>query len=207
MCVLIPVWQVAVVVGQLSAVFFGEGNHAFVDVVLIGIPIAGKLFAERAFAKVAGVIEHDVENEFHAPFVHFIDKGLEAHILAFVAVVHLAHIAGVVAVVVETGSIFHDRRNPDGSEAQRLNVVEFFNQALKVAAPSRVAVHVGRSVPALHIVVGVTVVEAGGDYKIDTFVTEVGSPTHKGCLHSQRANEVEGQQSKKRFENFGFHFY
>ena len=188
--------QIGVVVGEFSSVLLGERSHTRVNQILVGAPVAGKLLAEVFLAKVTGVVEHNVEHDFHSTLVRLVDQGLETHVLALVAMIHLAEIAGVIAVVVEARSVFHHRCHPNGGEPQCLDVVKFFDKPLEVAAPSRVAVHRGWCVPALGIVARVAIIESGSDHEIDTFVAKVGSAAHKSRLHGSKAKANQCEQGK-----------
>jgi len=162
-----------VVVGQSAAVAFGIGHHASVDGGLVGVPIAREQFAEILFAEIAGVVDDDVEQDFHAASVGGVDDGLEINVFALISVVHLADVAGVIAVVVVAGGVLHDGRNPNGGESERFDVVHLLDETFEVAAPARVAV-VGRLiVPALRIIGGVAIVEAGGDGEVNHLVAKV----------------------------------
>ena len=182
--------QREVVIGQTSAIFFGQRNHALVDGGLVCRPVAGKEFAEVFLTEVARVVEHDVENNFHAACMCCIDKVLKLNIFAFVAFVHLGEVQGVITVVVVTRTVGNDRRNPHGRKAQRFDVIEFFDQAFEIAAPSRVAHIVILSIPTLRVVRGIAVVETGSHHKIDGLVAEVGATWIRGggtyALHQKQ---------------------
>ncbi len=166
------------------------GNHAGVDVGLVEDVLAAReLLAELLLAEVAGVVEHDVENDLDALLVRLVDEGLEVDVaraaavvfslalMTLVAQVYLRHVHGMVAVVVVARRVLHHGGDPDGSEAKRLDVVELVDQSGKVATPARVARLdlFSLVVPTEHVVVGVAVVETGGDDEIDRLVAEVSS--------------------------------
>lgn len=91
----------------------------------------------------------------------------------------MAEVHGMIAVIVVTRGILDDRGDPDGSEAECLDVVELVNDAGEVATPAGVACLdlAGLIVPAEDVVVWVTIVEAGGDHEVDALVAEVGAIT------------------------------
>ena len=131
------------------------------------------------------MVEHDVEDDFHAARVRCVNQVLEQHIFAvgvcLVAAIHLGEVACVVAVVVVARSVLHDGRNPDCGEAQCLDVVQTLNHALEVAAPLGVA-FVARlhSIPAVYVVARIAIVKTGGHEEIDTLVTEVRAAAEGG---------------------------
>ena len=69
-----------VVVGKKSAVADGEGLHRGVDVSeVLGIVLLEHR-AEVGLAEVAGMLEHDVEDELHSALVDLVDEFLEGDI-------------------------------------------------------------------------------------------------------------------------------
>ena len=143
-----------------------------------------------------------------------IDKALKRNIFlrtpflaALVAQIHTAHVHGVIAVEVGARSVLHHRSNPDGSETESLDVVEFINKPFEVTAP--VGVIVGNlhtlMVPATHIVFGVTVVESRCHCEIDSLVAEIGATTHKSfCTtlrHIAHKNSYSGNQSHNKLNH------
>ena len=76
------------------------------------------------FTEVAGVVEHDVEDNLHALGVSGINQALESNVLgraprsaALITEVHRADIHSVIAVEVSAGCILHHRGNPDSGKA------------------------------------------------------------------------------------------
>ena len=124
-------------------------------------------------AKVARVVQHDVEQHLDTSRVGFVNKRLERGVAALVAVVDTGEVARMIAVVIEARRVLDDWRYPHSRESQRLDVVQLVNQALEVAAPARVAAVGGASVPALSVVARVTVIKTCGDHKIDALITKV----------------------------------
>ena len=102
---------------------------------------------ELCLTEVAGVVEHDVEDNLYALGVCRLDELLK-HLVAclvgiltgdaLVAAVDLREVGGVIAVVVVAGGILHYRGYPDCGEAQRLYIVELVDEAPEVTAPARV---------------------------------------------------------------------
>ena len=144
-----------------------------------------KHLAKMGFAEVAGMLQHNVKNNLHAAFVHLVDECLECHVsigvrvgLSYVAVVDFREVHGMIAVIVEAGTVLDDRRNPHGGKTESLDVVELVDEAFEVATPFRV-VHVKHSVPAVGVVCRVAVVEAGGNGKIDCLVAEIRAIPYK----------------------------
>lgn len=120
------------------------------------------------------MIENDVENQFHIAGMHFFQQGLKGDVFGLVTRVDFGKIESMVAVIIVTGGVFHHRGDPDRSESQRFDVIEFFDESLEVSAPCRI----GRgilAVPAIDVVGRIAVVKAGGDRKVDRFVAEIGS--------------------------------
>lgn len=140
---------------------------------MVALPVAVKQLAEVCLAEVSGVVEHDVENHLHASLVGGVDERLEGDVLRLVAVVYFAEVGCVISVIVVARGVFYYRGNPDGGEAESLDVVKLLNKALEVAAPSGVAVVVLLAVLALHVVWLVAVVETGCHHEVDCFVTEI----------------------------------
>ena len=143
------------------------------------------------------MLKHDIENEFHSALVHFIDECLESDVCAcrisifrYIPVVDFREVHGMVAVVIEAGSILHNRSDPDGGKAECLDVVEFVDESLEVAAPFGV-IDVVDAIPAVDVVVGVTIIESRGHREIDGFIAEVGAVTHESG--SRRSHGHRGQ--------------
>ena len=192
--VLLSRGQVHVVVVEQSALRDGVGHHALLDVALGLGPVAVKEVAQVGLAKVAGVIEHNVENHFHALAVCGIDEVLKLAVVALISLVHLAHVHGMVAVVVHARSILHHRGNPHCGEAERLDVVKFFNQSFEVAAPFGVLLgSILDAIPAVGVVLLVAVIKACGDYEVDGFVAKVGT----AACHLGTGFKTQGEQQAR----------
>ena len=67
-----------IVVGKHAAIFECAGNHGSVDVAEVLRVVLVEHGTEVALAEVAGVLEHDVENQLHAALVHFVNQLLES---------------------------------------------------------------------------------------------------------------------------------
>ena len=171
--------QATIVVRQAAAVFLRERNHTRFNVALVGIPIAVEEFAKIRLSEVAGMVQHDVDNEFHALGVDGIDESLQRYALRLVATVYLTHIHSMITVIVVARSIFDNRGNPNCRKAEGFNVVQLVDKPLKVAAPSRVANVFRLSVPAVGVVRRVAIVETCGYYKINRLVAEIIAVTDK----------------------------
>ncbi len=150
------------------------------------------------------MLQHNVEYQLHAALVHFVDKFLESSlgacgvgVLRHIAVVDLGEVDGVIAVVVEAGGVLYHGSNPHGSEAERLDVVEFVDKTFEVASPFGV-VDVLLAVPAVDVVAVVTVVETGCHGEIDGFVAEVGAVAHKSSrryrCHCRRGHDCAAER-------------
>ena len=131
------------------------------------------------------MLQHNVKNNLHVAFMHLVNECLECHVcigisvgFSNISVVNFREVHGMVAVIVESGSVLNDRRNPYGSKSESLDVVELVDETFEVAAPFRV-VHVKHSVPAVGVVCRVAVVEAGGNGKIDCLVAEIRAIPYK----------------------------
>ena len=74
-------------------------------------------------AKVARVVQHDVEQHLDTSRVGFVNKRLERGVAALVAVVDTGEIARVIAVVIEARGVLDDGRYPHSRESQRLDIV------------------------------------------------------------------------------------
>ena len=123
--------------------------------------------------------------------MRFIDKLLEHHIAALgsvtalVAAVNVCEVHGVVAVIVVTRCVLHNRCDPDGCKAKGLDVVELVDNALEIASPTRVAcINLTLFViPTQHVVFGITIVETGGNHEINTLIAKICSLTVKVVRH------------------------
>ena len=110
--VLLYAGQVQVVVLKLATLRDGIWNHTLIDVALrLGV-VSVKELAQVALAKVASVVDDDVEDDLHAAIVSSIDEVLEAAVVALVALVDTAEVHSVVAMVVKARAILHDGSNP-----------------------------------------------------------------------------------------------
>ena len=189
--------QIQVVVLEFATILDGEWNHALAQVALRLAIVAGEQLAQVLLAEVARVVEHDVEDDFHAALVRFVNHGLETHVAALQALVHLAHVHGMVAVIVKSRGVLHHWRNPDGGEAQRLDVVHALNESLEVTTPVGVLVgNVLAGIPAVGVVRLVAVVEARRHHKVDTFVAEVSTSAHKtGPCRTHAQQRQQSHQS------------
>ena len=120
-------------------------NHTSIDECLsfqVGITV--KLLAECLLTEVTGVVEHDVEDNLDTLCMCLVNEFLEhgvtvlATIAALITAVNMLEIHGMITVVIITGCVLHYWCNPDGSEAECLDVVEFVDDTLEVASPARV---------------------------------------------------------------------
>ena len=176
----------------------GIGFHALINLELVGIPVASEQFTQVFLAEVARVIEHHIEQHLHATGMRLVDECLECRVTAFVAVVHTAEVAGMITVVVQARGVLNDGRYPHGGETQRLDIVQFFNQALEITTPAGVTMVGCPTIPTLGVVTGIAVIETGGNHKIDALVTEIVAGTYK-CRprllgYSQSEQQDQSQQ-------------
>ncbi len=95
-------------------------------------------------------------------------------------------------MVVEAAAILDWWRDPDGGEAQILDVVELLDQALEVTAPVWIAGP--DTVTVVVVVVRVAVVEARGQQEVDGFGPEVGAACRWWrwwrCIEGDRADRL-----------------
>ena len=194
--ILLTTLEVAIVVGQQTTLRLGIRHHALAELALVFGPVAIEKTAEVGFAKIACMVEHDIQDDLHAAFVGFVDECLETDVVRLVAMVHLGEVVGMVAMVVITRSVLYDGRDPYGGKTEGFDIVEFLDQSLEIASPSRVAGILGVVVPALGVVGRVTIVETGGDDEIDLLVAEVGSRREEGACRSGHGDQ-QGQKHKR----------
>ena len=147
---------------------FGEAAvgvefHALIDVAKVGCLIFCEHRAEGFLAKITGVVEDHIEDEFHVVSMNSVDKFLKSDILGEIAAIHFFEIHGVIAVIVISAGILDHRCNPHGGESERFYVVEFLDETFEIAAPSRVSGVVLLAVPALHVVRIVAIEKTSGD--------------------------------------------
>ena len=128
-----------------------------------------------------------------------VDKVLKFHIFAFKSLVDLAHVQGMISMIVISRCVLNDWSNPNGGETQCLDIVEFFNQALEVATPFGVLIGYVAcmiAVPAVGVVARITIVEACSHGKVDGLVAKVGSPAHKGgCRPTHKGCASQNRQA------------
>ena len=179
--ILFAAGQTQVVVLQFAALTDSVWHHALVDVALGFSPVARKEFAQVLLTKVARVVNHDVEDNLHAARVGRVNQVLELGVVALKTLVNLAEVHGVVAVVVKAAGVLHHRCHPHRRETQRLDVVEFLDKALEVAAPLRILIlDVLGAVPTVGVVTLVAVIETGRHHEVDGLVAEVHAVAHHG---------------------------
>ena len=102
----------------------------------------------------------------------------------------------MVAVVVEAGAVFYDRGDPYSSETEGLDVVELIDESPEITAPFGV-VDVVDTVPAIYVIVGVAVIEAGCHGKVDGLVTKIGAVTHEGGCRKLLRHCAESDHTAK----------
>ena len=83
------------------------------------------------------VVNHDVVNHQDAPRVRRPDHVLQIRQRAPVRI-HLVKIKSGIAMKLPPG-VQHNRRNPDGRRAERLDVIQLLLDALEIAAVNRYA--------------------------------------------------------------------
>ena len=154
-----------VVVWQFTTIFLGDRNHTVVDRTLVFGPITIKEFAQISLSEVTRMVEHDVEDNLHTFCVRSVNEILKFHIFRLIATIYFREIMCMIAVVVITRSVLHDRSNPHSSKAKCLDVIKFLDQTFEVTTPSWVTRVV--TVPAVCVVRCITVIETGGHHKID----------------------------------------
>ena len=175
------------------------GEHALVDLVLVSIDVSREQFAQVLFAKVARVVQHHIEQDFHPTRVSLVDKRLERRVATLIAVINAREIARMVTVVIKSRSVLDNRCHPNRRESQSLDVIQFLDQTLEVAAPAGISAVGSARIPALGVVARVAVIEARRDHKIDTLVAKIIAWAHKrspGLLcrqpsQQQQAHELE----------------
>ena len=113
------------------------------------------------------------------PYVDLDRTEVLGHAVGFIAVVNSGKIVCVVAVIVITGSVLNNRGDPDGGKAQCLDVIELVDQTFEVASPSRVRIRVlcFGIIDTMFVVVGIAVIETGGEEEVNGFIAEVRSGT------------------------------
>jgi hypothetical protein len=122
------------------------------------------------------VVVDDVLEDLQALRVRLVDQVLVGGAGRLEAGVHPVEVPAVVAVVVVVGPVQHHRRDPQGREAEPLDVVQLVDEALEVAAEHRVVVRRVAApgvLAAAPVVGGVAVVEAGGEHEVDALLARV----------------------------------
>ena len=167
--------QLQVVVGQQTAVFLGIRYHAVVDGRLIGRPITIEQLAQVGLTEVTGVIQHDIHDDLHSPFMRLVYHRLKTDALRLMSVIDLREVVCMVTVVIIAGRILHDRRDPDSGETQRFDVIHLLYQTFEITPPSRVTGILRLVVPTLRVVRRITVVETGRQQKINLLIAKIGT--------------------------------
>ena len=178
--ILLGTGQVHIVVLQFAASALCPGHHALAQVALWLAVVAVEKLAQVFLAEVARVVDDDVKHNLHASRMGGVYQVLQLAVIALISCIHSAHIHRMIAVVVKARCVLYHWCNPHCSESQCLDIVQTLNQSLEVAAPLGV-VHssVFRAVPAVGVITWVAVIEARGDGKVDSFVSEVISASTK----------------------------
>ena len=128
---------------------------------------------------VTGVVHHHVEDDAHAALVGLVHQGLEALFVAVVGVnfgeverpVAVVGVEGEVALLAaanEAVHLLHHGGDPDGVDAELLDVIELGGQPLEVTAvPGGHFILTILLAPEAVVVGGIAVVEAVGQQEID----------------------------------------
>ena len=151
------------------------GDHTLFKVGEVGTVILSELLAEIRFTEVARVVPNNVLNDLNALGVSRVDQILICKIGAFISFIDRRKIKSVVAVVIVTRSVLNYGSNPDSGKAERLYIVELIRETLEITAPRGVGVGVlgDTVVPAMDVVLLITVIETCGNHKIDGLLTEI----------------------------------
>ena len=181
--VLIGGLHIGIVCRKHSSLFGRYGYHRCIDIAQILRVVLLEHLAQVVLAEVAGVLKHNVKYEFHPTFVYLVYKFLKSNVcicigafLGHISVVYLREVHGMVAVIVESRSVFDNRSNPHCRESESLDVVELVDKSLEISTPFRV-IDVLYSVPTIDVVVPVSVIKAGCHREIDCLIAEVGTVT------------------------------
>ena len=148
--------------------------NAVLAVLGINVVLGGDLFDPGLTADtiVGGVVDHYVLHYLDALGMSSLDEVKIGGSRAFQTEIRLEPVIGMIAVVVETGTVFYRRSNPDGSEAHGLDIVQRFDKALEVSSPAGI-----RGVKAVSVIVVVALIAvlvAGSQHKVDGLIAEVG---------------------------------
>ncbi len=139
---------------------------------------------------VARVVHHHVQDNPHAALVGLVHQGLQVLLVAVVGV-NPGEVQGPVAVIGVEGEVallaaadeavnlLHHGGDPDGVDAELLDVVELLGQPLEVAAVPGGHLVLSIFLAAEAVIIGrIAVVEAVGQQEIDACLI----PAEGGCL-------------------------
>lgn len=102
----------------------------------------------------------------------------------------------MIAVVVIARGILDDWGDPDRGEAEGFDVVHLLDEALEVATPFGVVLvkAFAHAIPAVGVIGGVAVIEAGRHDEVDGFVAEVGAVAVIFALDGVRGEMVDRRE-------------
>ena len=167
--------EIGVVFGdaaQSADVVFRESG-AFVGFARSGEPFVGlAIHIDIVEEDLPDVVGDDVEDELHIALVKFVGESAQSGQVAEMRIV-LEEIYRPISVIRGEASIFFDvfddGRNPERRDAEGLEVVEFVDNALPIAA----VITAHRALIDVEIVVDIAVVEAVDDELVDDFVAPI----------------------------------
>ena len=155
--------------------------------------IAPEFGGMEAFMLVTGVIDHQIHDDLHVPFMGTVQHLFEGlHAAEFRSDVHI--VGDVIAAVGTGGGV--DGGEPDAVTAQGLDVIQLFVDA-----------------PQVTHAVAVTVLEGTGPYLIEYLVFVPAFAFHKISSISKSEREIvvyrasaRMQNAKCRMQNYGIYF-
>lgn len=165
--------EIGVIFGDATQFAFCVGG-SFIGVAATGEPFIGlTVHIDVIEEDLSDVVGDDIDNEFHIAFMEFIGEFTQGGEIPEVRIMFDKILSPIAVIGGESGvffDIFDDGRNPESGDAEFLQVVEFIDNALPVAAviPSECS---GIDVI---VVIDIAVIEPIDDELIDDLIAPIG---------------------------------
>jgi hypothetical protein len=79
----------------------------------------------------------------------------------------------MIAVIIIAAGILHHRGDPNRCKSESLDVIKLFYEPFKITSPGRIPLIQAFAIPALYIVLRISIVKACGYDKVDGFIAKI----------------------------------
>ena len=152
------------------------------------------------------MVQYDIEDDLHSPRVGFVNDRLKTDALRLMPVVHFREVVCMIAVIVISGRVLHDRRDPDSCKTKRFDIIHLLDQPFEIAAPRGVTGVLGLIVPALRVVRRIAVIETRREQEVYLLVTKIRTRGEIGRRCGRKGAQEGKGKGKEFFHGISFYF-